>query len=431
MLMCICRTSSFLLLICFWLWACTGKPVASRKTTPSSPKARGNTANIPASEASTAGQATEPASSQRASNPAARPVMGAERLTAYLPGLKGKRVAMVVNHTSTVGRTHLVDTLLANGIAVKKIFAPEHGFRGEADAGEHVSNSTDKKTGLPLISLYGSNKKPTAEQLADVDVVIFDIQDVGARFYTYISTMHYAMEACAENGKKLLVLDRPNPNGHYFDGPVLKPQFKSFVGMHPIPVVHGLTVGELARMINGEGWLTGGAKCELEVVQADGYTHRTKYIVPVRPSPNLPNEASIRLYPSICFFEAAPVSVGRGTPYPFQVVGGPDRSFGSFTFTPVSTPGAKNPPLQGQQCYGLDLRSDTLNSFTLRYVIDFYNKSSNKEKFYNSFFDKLAGTDALRKQIAAGLSEAEIRKTWQADLDAYRAMRKKYLLYAE
>jgi uncharacterized protein YbbC (DUF1343 family) len=357
--------------------------------------------------------------------------VGAERLDQYLPGLRGKRVALVVNHTATVGRTHLVDTLLASGIEVKKILVPEHGFRGEADAGEHVGNATDKKTGLPLISLYGSNKKPTAAQLADVDVVLFDIQDVGVRFYTYISTMHYVMEACAEHGKKLLVLDRPNPNGHYFDGPVLKPAFRSFVGMHPIPVVHGLTVGELARMINGEGWLPGGAKCDLEVVKAANYTHRTKYVVPVRPSPNLPNEVSIRLYPSICFFENTPVSVGRGTPYPFQVIGGTNPKFGSFTFTPVSTPGAKNPPLQGQPCYGLDLRNDTLNHFTLRYVLDFYRKADNPEKFFTSFFDKLAGTDVLRKQITAGLDEAAIRQSWRPELETYRATRKKYLLYAE
>ncbi|MBD0259349.1 MAG: DUF1343 domain-containing protein, partial [Cytophagales bacterium] len=297
------RTSS-LLLLCLWLFACAPNPSASRQSSPPSTKDRGNTANAPAPEAKVDGPI--PTTFTTPTPPAAPSSLsvGAERLDAYLPGLRGKRVAMVVNHTSTVGRTHLVDTLLASGIGVKKIFAPEHGFRGEADAGEHVSNATDKKTGLPLISLYGSNKKPSAEQLADVDVVIFDIQDVGVRFYTYISTMHYVMEACAEQGKKLLVLDRPNPNGHYFDGPVLKPAFRSFVGMHPIPVVHGLTVGELARMINGEGWLPGGAKCNLEVVKAAHYTHRTKYVVPVRPSPNLPNEASIRLYPSICFFEA-------------------------------------------------------------------------------------------------------------------------------
>jgi uncharacterized protein YbbC (DUF1343 family) len=418
----------FLFLIPLILLACTPKPV-SRKTVPSP------AATAPVSAEATASTATvhPPATtvSQTRQSGASRPVMGAEQMNMYLPALKGKRVAMVVNHTSMVGNTHLVDTLLSGGIAVKKIFAPEHGFRGEADAGEHVSNSTDRKTGLPLISLYGSNKKPTAEQLKDVDVVVFDIQDVGVRFYTYISTMHYVMEACAENGKQLVVLDRPNPNGHYFDGPVLKPQFKSFVGMHPVPVVHGLTVGELANMINGEGWLTNKAKCELQVVKAGNYTHQTKYVVPVRPSPNLPNEASIRLYPSICFFEAAPVSVGRGTPYPFQVIGGPNPRFGSFTFTPVPTPGAKTPPLQGQLCYGLDLRNEPLNSFTLRYVIDFYDKAENPEKFYNSFFDKLAGTDELRKQIAAGLSEAAIRKTWQADLDAYGKTRKKYLLYAE
>ncbi len=422
-----CRTSS-LLLLCCWLFACAPNPSASRQSSPTPAKARGNTANTPAPDVKTGGSTPGPATGQPA---VAALAVGAERLDAYLPGLRGKRVAMVVNHTSMVGRTHLVDTLLASGIAVKKIFAPEHGFRGEADAGEHVSNATDKKTGLPLISLYGNNKKPTAEQLADVDVVIFDIQDVGVRFYTYISTMHYVMEACAEHGKKLLVLDRPNPNGHYFDGPVLKPAFRSFVGMHPIPVVHGLTVGELANMINGEGWLTGGAKCQVEVIKAANYTHRTKYVVPVRPSPNLPNEASIRLYPSICFFEAAPVSVGRGTPYPFQVIGGPNPQFGNFTFTPVPTPGAKNPPLQGQQCYGLDLRNDTLNHFTLRYVIDFYRKADNKEKFFTNFFEKLAGTDALRKQIAAGLDEAAIRKSWQPDLQAYGATRRKYLLYGE
>lgn len=356
---------------------------------------------------------------------------GAQQLPLYLPQLADKRVAMVVNHTSLLGNTHLVDTLLYHKITIKKIFAPEHGFRGEADAGEHVASGTDKKTGLPLISLYGNNKKPTAAQLADIYVVIFDIQDVGARFYTYISTMHYVMEACAENSKKLLVLDRPNPNGHYFDGPVLKAGFKSFVGMHPIPVVHGLTIGELALMINDQKWLANGVKCELDVIKNTIYTHKTPYIVPVKPSPNLPNQQAIRLYPSLCLFEGTPISVGRGTDFPFQLIGSPNPKNGSFTFTPQSMPGAKNPPHLNKVCYGVDLREDTLNHFTLYYLIDFYQKSDNKEKFFNSFFDKLAGTDQLKNQIKSGMTEAQIRETWKEDLQQYKAMRTNYLLYPD
>jgi uncharacterized protein YbbC (DUF1343 family) len=360
-----------------------------------------------------------------------RPLTGAEQLTAYLPELAGKRVAMVVNHTSLVGNTHLVDTLLSRGVKITKIFAPEHGFRGEADAGEVITSGVDKQTNLPIVSLYGNNKKPTAAQLADVDLVVFDIQDVGARFYTYISTMHYVMEACAENNKVCMVLDRPNPNGHYFDGPVLKPAFKSFVGMHAIPVVHGLTVGELATMINGQKWLANGASCTLRVIKAQNYTHQTPFEVPVKPSPNLPNAQSIRLYPSICFFEGTPVSVGRGTAFPFQVLGAPDPAYGSFTFTPESVAGAKNPPYLGQKCYGVDLRQVPQNEFTLEYLLDFYRKSPNKEKFFNNFFDKLAGTDELRKQIQRGMSEEQIRASWKDELAAYGAIRQKYLLYPE
>jgi uncharacterized protein YbbC (DUF1343 family) len=411
----------FIHLLTFLLiWGCT-------RQTPSSQPASGELSTqlpIPAS----------PASQTQPSNipiPAEELTIGAAQLSLYLPQLSGKRVGMVVNHTSMVGNTHLVDTLLSRQVAVKKIFAPEHGFRGEADAGEHISSGVDKKTNLPLVSLYGSNKKPTAEQLADLDVVIFDIQDVGTRFYTYISTMHYVMEACAESSKKLLILDRPNPHGSYFDGPVLVPAFKSFVGMHPVPVVHGLTVGELATMINGQKWLANGVQCDLSVITNKIYTHRTPYELPIRPSPNLSNQQAIRLYPSLCLFEGTVVSVGRGTDYPFQVIGSPNQANGPFTFTPKSVPGAKNPPYLNQQCYGLDLREDTLSHFSLKYVIDFYQKAANKDKFFTSFFDKLAGNDKLRAQIRSGMTEAQIRDTWKEDLAAYGAMRKKYLLYAE
>jgi uncharacterized protein YbbC (DUF1343 family) len=359
--------------------------------------------------------------------------VGAAQFDKYLPLLKGKRVALVVNHTSLVGNTHLADTLLARKVKLVKIFAPEHGFRGDADAGEFVSNSTDKKTGLPLVSLYGKNKKPSAEQLADLDVMIFDIQDVGARFYTYISTMHYVMEACAENKKTCVVLDRPNPNGHYFDGPVLKPAFRSFIGMHAIPVAHGLTVGELAQMINGEGWLAGGKKCDLKVISVANYTHQTRYVLPVRPSPGLPNEVSVRLYPSVCFFEGTSVSLGRGTEFSFQVAGAPDPVYGPFTFTPRSNAIIKKPPYENQLCYGQDFRQDTTNHFTLRYLLDFYKLTPDKSKFFlaTKHFDLLAGTDELKKQIQAGMTEAQIRETWKADLAKYAAVRKKYLLYPE
>lgn len=358
---------------------------------------------------------------------------GAEQTNLYVSDLKGKTVALVVNHTSTIGKTHLADSLLSLGIKIKTIFAPEHGFRGTADAGEHVANGIDKKTGLPIVSLYGANKKPSQAQLEGIDVVIFDIQDVGARFYTYTSTMHYVMEACAEQSKKMLILDRPNPNGHYVDGQVLDRKFASFVGLNPVPVVHGCTVGELAQMINGEGWLSGNKRCNLQIIKCLGYKHSTAYNPPIATSPNLPNLQSMLLYPSICFFEGTEVSVGRGTDKQFQIIGSPNPMNGKFTFTPEDKPGAMNPPQKGKLCYGEDLSKIDAHkqAFTLKYLIDFYQKSENKAKFFSSpsFFDKLAGSDTLRKQIIAGLSETKIRESWKTDLDKYKTMRKKYLLY--
>ncbi|MDR6563214.1 MULTISPECIES: DUF1343 domain-containing protein [unclassified Arcicella] len=360
---------------------------------------------------------------------------GAEQTQIYLPLLKGKTVALVVNHTSVIGKTHLADSLISLGVKIKTIFAPEHGFRGTADAGEHIANGIDKKTGLPIVSLYGANKKPSPTQLEGIDVVIFDIQDVGARFYTYTSTMHYVMEACAETGKAVLVLDRPNPNGHYVDGPVLDKKFASFVGLNPIPVVHGCTVGELAQMINQEGWLKDGVKANLTVVKCLNYQHSMVYAPPIAPSPNLPNLQSILLYPSICFFEGTDVSVGRGTDKQFQVIGSPNQANRTFTFTPEDKPGAKNPPQKGKLCYGLDLSQidASKQGFTLKYVLDFYQQSVDKNKFFsnNAFFNLLAGSDVLKKQIIEGKTEAEIRASWKKDLDQYKAIRKKYLLYAE
>lgn len=359
-------------------------------------------------------------------------ILGADQMDVYLEGLKGKTVAVVVNQTSLVNGKHLVDTLLSRNIKVIKVFAPEHGFRGDADAGEHVKNAVDTKTNLPIISLYGSNKKPTSDQLKDVDVVVFDIQDVGARFYTYISTLHYVMEACAEQNKKVLVLDRPNPNGNYVDGPVLDMKFKSFVGMHPIPIVHGLTVGELAQMINGEKWLEGARTCEIEVVPVKNYTHRDTYSLPVKPSPNLPNDQSVLLYPSLCLFEGTIISLGRGTPFPFQVIGYPDERFGDFTFKPMSVEGASNPPYEGKKCFGQDLRDvEQETQLNLKYLINFYNKAQDKDAFFNNFFKNLAGNDILQKQIREGKTEAEIKESWAAGLDSYKQMRKRYLLYKD
>lgn len=358
-------------------------------------------------------------------------VTGAEQMDDVVRKLTGKRVALVVNHTSLVGKKHLTDTLLRRGIDIKKIFAPEHGFRGEAEAGETVKDGRDRQTGLPVISLYGNLKKPTPEMLQDVDIVVFDIQDVGARFYTYISTMHYVMEACAENGKSLLILDRPNPNGHYTDGPILEPEFKSFVGMHPIPIVHGMTVGELARMINGEGWLEGGRTCTLEIIPVKNWTHNTPWSLPVKPSPNLPNKQAVALYPSLCLFEGTAISVGRGTPTPFQVIGHPDLKDMPYQFTPTDIKGmATNPPHKDKICYGLDLRTVPVKAaLDLGYLLKMYKAFPEKDKFFNGYFEKLAGTKSLREQIQQGMTEEQIKKSWEEGLQQFRKKRSKYLLY--
>lgn len=362
-------------------------------------------------------------------------ITGAERMDQYLPLIKGKRVGMVVNHTSIVGTEpiHLLDTLLKQKINIVKVFAPEHGFRGNADAGETVKDGKDSRTGVTIVSLYGDNKKPTAAQLKDIDVILFDIQDVGARFYTYISTMYYVMEACAENKKEMIILDRPNPCD-YVEGPVLKAGYKSFVGMLPLPVLHGCTIGELAQMINGEGWMTTQAKtCPLTVIPVKGWKHGQPYALPVKPSPNLPNAQSIRLYASLCPFEATRVSVGRGTTFPFQVLGTPNKKYGDFAFTPRSLPGFdKNPMHKGVTCYGEDLRNVTdVNGFTLRYFLRFYRLSGEGAAFFSRprWFDLLMGTDSVRKAILKGESEEEIRDSWQKELQTYRDMRQKYLLY--
>lgn len=357
---------------------------------------------------------------------------GADQTEKYLPLLKDKRVALVVNQTSVVGTKHLVDTLLASGIKITLIYAPEHGFRGEADAGAHITNAQDSKTGLPIYSLYGTNKKPSAAQLQEVDILLFDIQDVGARFYTYISTMHYVMEAAAENNKPVLILDRPNPNGYYVDGPVLNLKYKSFVGMHPIPVVHGLTVGELARMINGQQWLEGQRTCALTVIPVKNYTHKTRYSLPVKPSPNLPNDLAVQVYPSVCLFEGTNVSVGRGTETPFQVIGSPFYTKKNYSFTPKPMPGATKPPHLNQVCYGYKLTpKDVKGKFSLTYLLDFYTNSTGKDKFFNNFFTSLAGNPELKEQIIAGKTEDQIRATWQPALLAYKKMRQKYLLYPD
>lgn len=359
--------------------------------------------------------------------------LGAAQFSSYVPQLQGKNVALVVNQTSTIASTHLVDTLLAQQVKITKIFAPEHGFRGAADAGELVEDGIDKKTNLPIISLYGNHKKPTIEDLKDIDVVIFDIQDVGVRFYTYISTMHYVMEACGEQNKQIIVLDRPNPNGHYVAGPVLDLNYRSFVGMHPIPIVHGLTVGELASMINGEKWLANNITCNLEVVAMKGYTHSTSYILPVKPSPNLPNNVSINLYPSLCLLEPTIMSIGRGTTFPFQVIGYPDSTYGKFSFKPVSIKGAsKYPKHENVICYGEDLRSGKKVDFTLKWILQYYQKNPS-ESFFTSpnFFDKLAGSSNLREDLLNGKNLEEIEKSWEPELQKYEVIRSKYLIYPD
>ncbi len=361
-------------------------------------------------------------------------VLGAERTALYLPLLENKKVGIVGNQTSMIGDTHLVDSLLSSGIDVVKVFSPEHGFRGKADAGAKIEDGVDVKTGLPIISLYGKNKKPSNEQLEGIDVLVFDIQDVGARFYTYISTLHYVMEAAAENNIKVIVLDRPNPNGHYVDGPIRENGFESFVGMHPIPIVHGMTIGEYAKMINGENWISRNEKGQLrsfmKVIEMENYSRNMHYDLPIKPSPNLPNARSINLYPSLCLFEGTTISIGRGTDYPFQHFGAPYLK-SSYSFTPKSGAGSKYPKHGNKECFGTDLRfqEDYLTAINLNWIVDAYNQSPEKESFFNNFFDKLAGTDKLRKQIIAGKSAKEIKATWQDGLEEFKEIRKNYLLY--
>lgn len=363
--------------------------------------------------------------------------VGADRTTIYLPLLKDKRVAVLTNQSGLIGTTHLVDSLLALNVDLVKVFAPEHGFRGDADAGEHVKDGKDLRTGLNVISLYGSNKKPGPDQLVDVDVILFDLQDVGARFYTYISTLHYVMEAAAENKKQVIILDRYNPNGFYVDGPVLDPAFSSFVGLHPIPIVHGMTIGEYAHMINGEGWLKGGVECQLAVITCANYRHDMEFAPQIPPSPNLPNAAAIWLYPSLCLFEGTIVSVGRGTDKPFQCIGYPRSPVGLYKFTPKSVPGAKDPPYLGKECTGMDLQEFGMiqarmdKQLELEWLIEMYSSAPDKAKFFNPFFDKLAGGTALREAIIAGKDEATIRASWQPGLEQFKTIRAKYLLYPD
>src|SRR6478735_7648166 len=350
-------------------------------------------------------------------------VTGAEQTDQLLPLLQNKAVALMVNQTSVIGQTHLVDSLLRLKLNIKKILAVEHGFRGKADAGEDINDAVDAATGLPVVSIYGSKErqKPTAEQLADVDVVIFDIQDVGTRFFTYISSMQYLMEACAENNKKVIVLDRPNPNGAYVDGPVLNPEQKSFVGMNPIPILHGMTVGEMAQMINGEGWLGAGKKCDLHVVVMKNYDHKKKYSLLINPSHILSNGNAIALYPSTCLLEGTVISVGRGTRTPFEVLGHPGLKNQPFQFKPESIEGmAKNPPFENKICYGLDLRSKSPNGLTLEYLIKLYREYPDKEKFFIPYFDKLVGNKTLKEQIKQGLSEEDIKDSWRKELSQFK-----------
>jgi len=361
---------------------------------------------------------------------------GAEGMDSYLPLIRDKHIALVANHTSVVGGTHLVDTLISSGLRkdqLLKVFAPEHGFRGERAAGAQVADGKDPVTGISIVSLYGAHRKPRPEDLKGVDMVLFDLQDVGARFYTYISTLHYVMEACAENGVPLLVLDRPNPNGACVDGPIRETEYTSFVGMHPIPVVYGLTIGELAGMINGEGWLSEGISCELQVIPCENYSHDLAFSLPVSPSPNLPNDHAISLYPSTCFFEGTVLSEGRGTSMPFEVFGHPDLE-GDFSFTPRSIPGVSgNPKFRDQLCWGVDLRDfvppQGWTRLYLQWLLEAYEKFPEKSEFFLPYFNTLAGTARLRTQIEAGWDEDRIRASWQEDLDDYLQLREKYLIY--
>lgn len=370
-------------------------------------------------------------------------VLGASRTKEYLPLLENKKVGVVGNQTSIIPKgsnaaqsgdlqVHLVDSLVSSGINVIKVFAPEHGFRGTADAGEVIKDGKDLKTGLPIFSLYGSNKKPSSQQLEDIEIMVFDIQDVGTRFYTYISTLHYVMEACAEKNIPVIVLDRPNPNGHYIDGPVLEEENKSFVGMHTIPVVHGLTIGEYAKMVNGEKFLTNGIQADLAVIEMEHYNHDLPYDLPIKPSPNLPNATAINLYPSLCFFEGTNVNAGRGTTNQFQVFGSPYLNKDKFNYSYVPEPneGAKQPKHLGKTCYGRNLTdSPELDQINLEWLIEAYHNTSDKDVFFNAFFTKLAGTTKLQKQIESGMTAEEIRDTWEDGLEEYAAVREKYLLY--
>lgn len=362
-------------------------------------------------------------------------ITGAELTELYLPLLKDKNIAVVANQTSVIKVTtknnfvHLVDSLLSLSVKIKKVFAPEHGFRGKADAGELIKDGVDSKTKLPIISLYGKNKKPSKAQLANIDLVLFDIQDVGARFYTYISTLHYVMEACAELNIPLIILDRPNPNAHYIDGPVLEKAHSSFVGMHKVPVVYGMTIGEYGKMINGEQWLKAGVKTNLTVIPVQNYAHNTPYSLPIKPSPNLPNDKSINLYPSLCFFEGTRVSAGRGTNKQFQIYGAPFLKGYTYTFTPQANEGAKYPKFRNKLCYGEDLsKENTLSKINISYLIKAYNQKGN-EQFFNDFFTKLAGTKKLQEQIEKGFTEQEIRESWAKGIRNFKKIRKKYLIY--
>jgi uncharacterized protein YbbC (DUF1343 family) len=379
-------------------------------------------------------------------------IVGANQTSTYLPLLNGKKVGIVANQTSVIfnseGYTHIVDSLVSLQVNITQVFAPEHGFRGKADAGEKVVDGFDIKTGIPIISLYSANKKPKLEQISEtkkyesdiekgvykLDIMVFDLQDVGTRFYTYISTLHYVMEACAEANIPLLILDRPNPNGHYIDGPVLEPEHKSFVGMHPVPVVYGMTIGEYAQMINGEKWLMNSVICDITVIPVKNYTHQTAYSLPIKPSPNLPNDVAINLYPSLCFFEGTNVSAGRGTDKQFQVFGSPylntDIFPYTYKFTPQPNEGAKYPKHQDKLCYGMDLsQTKRLNRLDLNYLIEAYQATENKDEFFNAFFTKLAGTTKLQEQIELRHTAYELKKNWVQDLQDYDEMRQQYLIY--
>lgn len=363
-------------------------------------------------------------------------VLGIEQIHSMLQVINNKKIGIVGNQTSILPlenrNIHLVDTLLSHQVEIIRVFAPEHGFRGKADAGEQVKDDIDARTGIPIVSLYGKQKKPNKEHLQGIDLLIFDIQDVGVRFYTYISTLHYVMEACAENNIPLLVLDRPNPNGHYIDGPILEKEYESFVGMHPIPIVHGMSIGEYAMMINGEKWLAKGQMADLFVLEVKNYNMGMPYVLPIPPSPNLPSTHSISWYPSTCFFEGTNVNEGRGTETPFELFGSPylDETIYGFSYVPQPNKGSKYPKHEGKTCFGTDLRSIEAPDFLeMKYLIEAYQNTSNQNDFFIPFFEQLAGTSQLRKQVEAGLTSEEISSTWQEGLEKYKAMAKKYYLY--